>query len=70
MLDTLAPKDIGRKSVDAALKALVGKAVIRGPLDKTEKRPRERGDWYVFVRPLVVDSEAPGADPDDEEDPA
>ena len=67
MVKALAPKDIGRKAVDAALKLLVGKGVIRGPLKKkTEKSTGERGHWYVFVRPFVVDAEA---DPDDEEDP-
>jgi hypothetical protein len=40
------------------------------PSIRPRSAPRERGDWYVFVRPLLVDSEAPGADPDDEEDPA
>jgi hypothetical protein len=51
-----------------ALQTLVGLGVLRGPLDKAERRTGERGHVYAFVRPLPPDPPAPDGPPPDEDD--
>jgi hypothetical protein len=71
LIEALAPRQLGRKAVEAALEKLLNLGVIRGPLDKTERLKGERGHWYVFLKPLPLvsepadDSEGADEDPDD-----
>lgn len=71
LIKALAPLQLGRKAVEAAIDKLVDLGVIRGPLDKTERLTGERGHWYVFVKPLALvpaasaDPEGADEDPDD-----
>jgi hypothetical protein len=66
-LDALG-SDHGRPAIEAALQTLVGLGVLRGPLDKAERRTGERGHVYAFVRPLPPDPPAPDGPPPDEDD--
>jgi hypothetical protein len=69
ILKALSAKKFGRPAGDAALKVLVAKGVLHGPLDKSERQKGERGDWYTFLRPLAFVPDAPPEDPEAEEDP-
>lgn len=51
-VDAMMAKDLGRPAAEAALRTLVDKGVVRGPLDKAERLKGERGHVYVFVHPL------------------
>jgi AAA domain-containing protein len=63
--------DYGRPARLEAIKALVAAGVIRGPLDKSERLKGERGNWFVFVKPLPAPEivpdwvRDPGEDTDD-----